>query len=140
MDERSRRARTLLGTFFLPAALMLAGGFSPEIRAQSTAEAAKGQKIFFKVCVQCHTLKEKDQASGPGLGGVLDRVPSEDWLLKWLEDPEAMVESEDDYAQSIVDDYSMDMPTLEVMQKESNRKAIVSFFKEIQKGDLDPVE
>ncbi|SCX82266.1 c-type cytochrome [Thiohalorhabdus denitrificans] len=131
MDERSRRARTLLGTFFLPAALMLAGGFSPEIRAQSTAEAAKGQKIFFKVCVQCHTLKEKSQASGPGLGGVLNRVPSEEWLLKWLEDPEAMVDSGDAYAQSIADDYPLDMPKLEVMQKESNREAIVTFLKEV---------
>jgi len=118
--------------FVLSLFLLLAAGAASDARAQSMALAAKGQKIFFKVCVQCHTLQDKDQPSGPGLAGVLDRVPSEDWLMKWLENPKKMQEGGDSYARQISDDYPLDMPKLKVMQKASNRKAILIFLKQMR--------
>ncbi|MFA9461093.1 c-type cytochrome [Thiohalorhabdus methylotrophus] len=137
MHERSRRVRKALGAFLLPAAFVLAAASAPDARAQSTAEVAKGQKIFFKVCVQCHTLQEKGQATGPGLAGVLDRVPSERWLMKWLKDPKALVESGDSYARSIADDFPLDMPKLKVMQQKANRRAVLTFLKQIRQ---DPIQ
>ncbi|HKJ89251.1 MAG TPA: c-type cytochrome [Gammaproteobacteria bacterium] len=137
MDERSRRVRAFLGALLFPAAFALAGGFPSGALAQSMAEAAKGQKIFFKVCVQCHTLQDKSQASGPGLGGVLKRIPSEEWLMKWLKDPKGMVQSGDDYAQSISKKYPLQMPKLKVMQKKSNRRAIITFLKQVHQSAVE---
>ena len=135
MPKRSYRFPGTRVVSLLWAVLLLSGVVAEEALAQSLAKAAQGQKIFFKVCVQCHTLKAKNQPSGPGLQGVMQRVPSEDWLLDWLENPEAMIESGNAYAQSISDDYPLDMPKLPVMQRESNRKAIVTFLKQMEKVD-----
>jgi mono/diheme cytochrome c family protein len=132
MDDRSPRSRKPAFVFLLPVFLLLAGANPPEARAQSMAMAAKGQKIFFKVCVQCHTLQTKNQASGPGLAGVLERVPSEDWLMQWLKNPEKLLKNGDSYAQKISDDYPLDMPQLKVMQNPSNRKAILVFLKQMR--------
>jgi hypothetical protein len=132
MDDRSPRIRKPLHRFLLPVLLLLVGAGVDQANAQSMAMAAKGQKIFFKVCVQCHTLQEKNQPSGPGLAGVLDRVPSEDWLMQWLENPEKLLKNGDSYAQKISDDYPLDMPKLQVMQKASNRKAILVFLQQMR--------
>ena len=135
MPKRSYRIPGTRLTSLLWAVMLCSGLLAEEAFAQSLAKAAQGQKIFFKVCVQCHTLKSKNQASGPGLQGVMDRVPSEDWVLDWLKNPEAMIESGNAYARSIADEYPLDMPKLQVMQRESNRKAIVTFLKQMEKVD-----
>ena len=132
MDDRSPHSRMPSLAWMLPVLLMLAGMVPSDARAQSMAMAAKGQKIFFKVCVQCHTLQSQGQPSGPGLAGVLDRIPSEKWLMQWLRDPEQMLKSGDSYAQKIADDFPLNMPKLKVMQKESNRQAILVFLKQMQ--------
>jgi len=132
MPKRCFRSSRTTVIRSLAAAVFALGGIAAGASAQSAAEAAKGQKIFFKVCVQCHTLKDKNQASGPGLAGVLERIPSEKWLMSWLQNPEAMVEGGNAYAQSIADDYPLNMPKLKVMQRESNRKAILTFLKQVR--------
>jgi cytochrome c2 len=116
--------------------LLILGVSADDTSAQSLANAAKGQKIFFKVCVQCHTLKDKDQASGPGLEGVLKRVPSEKWLKRWLKDPEALIKGGDAYAQSIAGEYPMEMPKLKVMQRESNREAVITFLRQVREDPM----
>ncbi len=136
MEERSRRSRRKSLPFW-PLTILLGAILAPAAHGQSMAMAAKGQKIFFKVCVQCHTLQEKSQPSGPGLAGVMERVPSEAWLMEWLRDPEAMVKDGDSYAKDIADDYSLDMPKLPVMQKELNRKAVITFLKQIREEPME---
>ncbi|MFB6260443.1 MAG: cytochrome c family protein [Thiohalorhabdaceae bacterium] len=133
MDHRSSYLRMPAFALLLPGLLLVTGLVFSEAKAQSMARAAQGQKIFFKVCVQCHTLQEQNQPSGPGLAGVLDRVPSEEWLLSWIEDPEGMLENGDSYAQKIAGEYPLKMPTLKVMQDESNRQAILTFLKQMRK-------
>lgn len=133
MDDRSPHPRKPVYRLLLPALLLLTGVVPSEARAQSMAQAAQGQKIFFKVCVQCHTLQEESQPSGPGLAGVLDRVPSEEWFMDWLRDPEGMIQNGDSYAQEISGDYPLEMPTLKVMQDEANREAILTFLKQMRK-------
>ena len=133
MDDRFTPFRKPVYWLLLPALVLLTGVVTSEARAQSMARAAQGQKIYFKVCVQCHTLQEKDQPSGPGLAGVLDRVPSEEWFMAYLEDPKRMRESGDSYVQKISGEYPLKMPNLKVMQDESNRRAILTFLKQMRK-------
>lgn len=132
MDDRSPRSRKLPILLLLPVLFLFTGVIPSEAPAQSMAMAAKGQKIFFKVCVQCHTLQEKNQPSGPGLAGILDRIPSEDWLMQWLKNPEQVLKSGDAYAQQISGEYPLNMPKLKVMQKKSNRQAILVFLKQME--------
>ncbi len=62
--------------------------------------AADGEKIFKQNCAVCHSLG-KNKITGPGLEGVSTRVPSENWMYKWIKNNNAVLKSGDAYAQKI---------------------------------------
>ena len=62
--------------------------------------AQDGEKIFKENCAVCHSLG-KETVTGPGLEGVMKRVPSEEWLLKWIKNNDALIKSGDAYAVKI---------------------------------------
>lgn len=66
------------------------------------ATAQDGEKLFKQNCATCHLPTEKDMV-GPGLKGITERAPSEDWIVKWVKSPAAMIASGDAYANSIKD-------------------------------------
>jgi cytochrome c2 len=57
----------------------------------------KGQSLFIQNCAACHSIGS-DKITGPGLAGVTKRVPSEEWLKKFIKNSEAMIKSGDPYA------------------------------------------
>jgi cytochrome c551/c552 len=61
--------------------------------------APDGKAIFQANCAACHNpLKD---ATGPALQGVSARVPSKDWLYKWIKNPATVIASGDKYANDI---------------------------------------
>lgn len=65
----------------------------------SAFAAPDGQAIFKANCASCHNpLKD---ATGPALQGVDKRVPSKEWLYKWVKNPAAVIASGDKYANDI---------------------------------------
>lgn len=65
----------------------------------SAIAAPDGQAIFKANCASCHNpLKD---ATGPALQGVDKRVPSKEWLYKWVHNPAAVIASGDKYANDI---------------------------------------
>ena len=62
--------------------------------------AQDGEKIFKENCAVCHSMG-KETVTGPGLEGVMKRVPSEEWLLKWIKNNDALIKSGDAYAVKI---------------------------------------
>lgn len=62
--------------------------------------ATDGEKIFKQNCAVCHSMG-KNKITGPGLEGVMTRVPGGDWLHKWIKDNKAMIASGDAYAVGI---------------------------------------
>lgn len=59
-----------------------------------------GEKLFRQNCATCHLPSDKTLI-GPGLQGVVDRVPSEEWFVSWVKDPDALIASGDAYANTI---------------------------------------
>jgi mono/diheme cytochrome c family protein len=59
-----------------------------------------GAKLFKQNCAVCHSLGT-NKLTGPGLEGVLTRVPSEDWMHKWIKNNQALIKSGDAYANKI---------------------------------------
>lgn len=74
--------------------------FAVLLLSQFTASAAPdGQAIFKANCASCHNpLKD---ATGPALKGVDARVPSKEWLYKWVKNSAAVIASGDKYANDI---------------------------------------
>ena len=63
-----------------------------------------GEKLFKQRCSACHTCYQR--AIGPALKGSRDRVPDENWIYRWLENPQAMLDSGDVYALALFDEFN----------------------------------
>lgn len=66
------------------------------------ASAQDGEKLFKQNCAACHVPTDKTVV-GPGLKGMTERAPSEQWLIDWIKNPDAMIASGDAYANKIKD-------------------------------------
>lgn len=77
-------------------------------------------QIFKKKCATCHSYHS--DMTGPKMSGILDRVPSKEWLRKFITNQDSLIEVEDKY-------------TLEIMEwsaVEWNHN-----FDDLEKADLD---
>lgn len=80
---------------------------SASIYAQG--DAKNGEKLFKANCTACHALDK--QLVGPALGGVVDRLKTEqnldtDWLHKWIKDNKALRASGDKYANEVYEKFN----------------------------------
>ncbi|PBQ33052.1 hypothetical protein CNR22_15120 [Sphingobacteriaceae bacterium] len=58
------------------------------------------EKIFRQNCAVCHSLT-KQKLTGPGLEGIMERIPKGEWLKKYIMNSEKMIKSGDPYANKI---------------------------------------
>ncbi len=63
-----------------------------------------GESLFKTNCASCHN-PDKD-LTGPALRGVDSRVPSQEWLYKWIRNSAAVIASGDSYANEIYTKYN----------------------------------
>ena len=80
---------------------------SASIYAQG--DAKNGEKLFKANCTACHALDK--QLVGPALGGVVDRLKTEQnldatWLNKWIKDNAALRASGDKYANEVFEKFN----------------------------------
>ena len=82
---------------------------SASIYAQDLkGDAKKGEALFKTNCSACHALDK--QLVGPALGGVVDRLKTEqnlgvDWFQKWIRDNKALRASGDKYANEVFEKF-----------------------------------
>jgi mono/diheme cytochrome c family protein len=55
--------------------------------------------IFKARCAVCHHFNK--DLTGPKLEGILDRVPSEEWLRNYIMNEDSLIEAKDEYALKI---------------------------------------
>lgn len=92
--------------------------------AESLAQG--GEQNFNKLCMTCHSFTNKVLV-GPGLGGLKERR-DEDWLIKWIKDPQALISSNDEYAVKVFNDYNkIPMPGFPQLS-DSEIKDILTFI------------
>jgi len=65
----------------------------------SLSLAQDGEKLFKANCAACHHPLLK--RTGPALKGARERVPSDEWLLEWVKNPQQKLDAGDDYALKI---------------------------------------
>lgn len=89
--------------------------------------AQDGEKLFKQNCAACHLPTDKTVV-GPGLKGMTDRAPSEQWIIDWVKDPDAMIASGDAYANKAKDFSPASMTAFGFLSDEEI-KAIISYVK-----------
>jgi cytochrome c2 len=101
----------------------------------SSAQAPKGEGLFNANCKQCHSTGD-NKVIGPGLKGVMDRVPNEDWLHKWVKNSQGLVKAGDAYAVKVFNENGkVVMPSQSL--KDDEIKEIFAYVKEA--GEKAPV-
>lgn len=90
--------------------------------------AEDGAKLFKQNCAVCHTMGT-NKLTGPGLEGVFSRVPSEDWMHKWIKNNQALIKSGDAYAKKIYADNGGAQMTVFEDLSDDQIKAIMGFMK-----------
>lgn len=95
--------------------------------AKLSAQAAEGEKLFKANCTSCHEMQNK--ATGPALSGVHNRR-SEEWLLKWIRNNEALRASGDKDAIAIFNEYNKVVMNNFESLTEDQVKSIITYFKE----------
>src|ERR1044072_8415637 len=67
----------------------------------TAVSAQDGEALFKANCTSCHAVKDK--VVGPALAGIQNRR-SEEWLIKWIKNSQALVKAGDEYAVKIFND------------------------------------
>lgn len=62
-----------------------------------------GELLFKKNCAVCHSTSDQ-KLTGPGLAGIMARVPSHEWLVHYILDNETMIKAGDPYANKIYEE------------------------------------
>lgn len=91
-----------------------------------------GEAIFDSKCSSCHSATA-DNGTGPGLKGVLGRIPKGDWKYKWVTNPAAVIASGDAYAVGLKAKY----PTVMTAQNLS-KEEIDAVLTWVDPGPRDP--
>lgn len=66
-----------------------------------------GKEVFNANCQQCHAINE--QVVGPALSGILNRRDT-DWLVNFIKYPQKVIDSGDEYAVKLYEQYQQYMP------------------------------
>jgi mono/diheme cytochrome c family protein len=103
----------------------------------TSVNAQDGAALFKANCTSCHAVKDK--VIGPALAGV-DTRHSEEWLLKWIKNSQAMVKAGDADAVKLFNDNNKTVMT-SFNLKDAEIKAILSYVKkaETEEGPKSPV-
>jgi mono/diheme cytochrome c family protein len=60
----------------------------------------EGEALFRRNCAACHNASSK-KSTGPGLMGVLDRIPGKKWAYAFVRNADSVIKSGDPYANKI---------------------------------------
>lgn len=107
---------------FLFSFLILSSVFISRVSAQD------GEALFKANCTSCHAVKDK--VVGPALAGV-DTRHSEEWLLKWVKNSQALVKAGDAEAVKLFNDNNKVMMPSQSL-KDPEIKAIFAYVKKAE--------
>ncbi|MCU0435300.1 MAG: cytochrome c [Bacteroidia bacterium] len=69
----------------------------PPVAANKAPVNSKGKALFRANCSSCHYASEKI-GTGPGLKGVLGRIPGGEWKYNWVRNSAALTATGDAYS------------------------------------------
>lgn len=97
--------------------------------------AEDGKALFKQNCAVCHSMCDQ-KLTGPGLKGVVDRVPKGAWLHDWIKNNEKMIKAGDAYGNKIYkENGNAAMTVFEGTLSEEQLQAITDY---VVKGDCNP--
>ena len=119
----SRFSRIFLTTIFFVSLI-----FSSHVFAQ---DLELGKTLFKTNCTSCHYLgPEEKKLIGPGLNDHIFEEYSEDWLISWIRNSSEMIESGDELAVKVYEEYNKSVMTAFPHFSDDDIKSILAYIKE----------
>src|SRR6185312_6683619 len=109
-------------SFLLVAGLAILG-----LSAHAQGDAAKGEAIFKSKCTACHKVDE--QMTGPALGPQLDSETDDKWLVKWIENNQALIAAHDPKALAIYNKFDQKAMTVFADLSDADANNIITFVR-----------
>jgi mono/diheme cytochrome c family protein len=95
-------------------------------------DAAEGESIFKNNCASCHSTGA-EKLVGPGLLGI-DKRRSIDWIVKWVHNPQGMIDSGDEYAVKLWNAYKPTIMAAYPNLTDAQIKGIVAYVNQANAG------
>ncbi|MCP9762871.1 cytochrome c [Lacihabitans soyangensis] len=99
-----------------------------EINNPSLIKNVFGETLFKNNCAQCHNANAS-MLVGPGLAGIKERR-DEEWLIKWIQNPQKVIQSGDKYAIKLFEKFNKTEMTAFTNFKEEEILAILEYIDE----------
>lgn len=103
-----------------------------EINNPSLIKNVFGETLFKNNCAQCHNA-DASMLVGPGLAGIKERR-DEEWLIKWIQNPQKVIQSGDKYAINLFEKFNKTEMTAFTNFKEEEILAILEYIDEYNKS------
>lgn len=91
------------------------------------AVALRGEELFNRNCAVCHSMGT-NKITGPGMSGLFTRVPSDEWVHKFIKNNDALIKSGDAYAVKI-SQYDASAMTVFSYMSDDDIDAIIRYIK-----------
>ncbi|CDT07847.1 MULTISPECIES: c-type cytochrome [Sphingobacterium] len=89
-------------------------------------DVKEGEKIFKAKCTSCHKVDRK--VVGPALKGITE-TKSEEWLIKWIKNSQALIASGDKDAIAIFEEYNKSVMTSFTDLSDDQIKSVLAYIK-----------
>ena len=90
-------------------------------------DVKEGEKIFKSKCTTCHAIDRK--VVGPALKGVTEKQ-SEEWLIKWVKNSQALIATGDKDAVAIFNEYNKSVMTAFTDLSDDQIKSVLAYIKD----------
>ncbi|XOV92268.1 MAG: PQQ-dependent sugar dehydrogenase [Bacteroidota bacterium] len=102
-----------------------------DVYVRSELSWQHGMELFNMYCASCHNFSSS--GIGPNLAGVTSRM-DKDWLIKFINNPQAVIESGDEHATQQFEKYQQYMPPFPMIQGE-DMEDLLSFINRFSQGE-----
>lgn len=89
-------------------------------------DVKEGEKIFKAKCTSCHKVDRK--VVGPALKGITE-TKSEEWLIKWIKNSQALIASGDKDAIAIFEEYNKSVMTSFTDLSDDQVRSVLAYIK-----------
>lgn len=86
---------------------------------------AQGKQLFEQKCSGCHGLGTGDRPTGPDLAGITQKA-EHDWLVRFIREPDKVIESGDPDATALLAKFHLAMPNLGLNSDQVN--ALIAYL------------
>ena len=121
------RSFSLIFKHFSRSFLLIAGFAVLGFSAYAQGDAAKGEALFKAKCSTCHKVDQ--QLVGPALGPQLTEETDDKFLIKWIENNQALIAAHDQKATTIYNKFNQSNMTVFTELSDADAASIITYVR-----------